>query len=119
LLLELSAEGKSLFVITHDLEVAQRLSGDMAVMYGGSIVETGSAGDIIDNPRHPYTQALLASLPQNGLNPIPLTLNDRKVNGGCNFSPRCTHALLQCFDTEPPYIGNDREKRFSRCHRYR
>ncbi|MFK5954275.1 MAG: ABC transporter ATP-binding protein [Desulfobacterium sp.] len=93
--------GKSLFVITHDVDVPRQLGGDLAVMYGGMIMESGPAAHILDAPAHPYTRALLRALPQNGLHPIPLQLNGNRFQGGCPFSPRCTEALPLCFCAEP------------------
>jgi peptide/nickel transport system ATP-binding protein len=116
LMLEISANGKSLFVITHDLEVAEKLGGDLAVMYGGVIVEAGPARDVLDGPRHPYTRALLASLPQNGLNPIPLAPNGAGPNTGCVFAPRCAQAESPCFDNKPPGNEHHHDRRFCRCH---
>lgn len=93
--------GKSLFVITHDVDVPRQLGGDLAVMYGGMIMESGPAAHILDAPAHPYTRALLRALPQNGLHPIPLKVNGNRLQGGCPFSPRCTEALPRCFHAEP------------------
>jgi oligopeptide/dipeptide ABC transporter ATP-binding protein len=93
--------GKSLFVITHDVDVPRQLGGDLAVMYGGMIMESGPAAHILDAPAHPYTRALLRALPQNGLHPIPLQVNGNRFQGGCPFSPRCTEAMPLCFHVEP------------------
>ena len=107
-------EGKALFTITHDLQVAKGLGGRLAVMYGGRIMEQGAAEHLLQRPRHPYTRALLASMPEAGLQPIPARVNDRALNGGCVFAPRCQEALTRCFDSEPP-IGE--ESYGCRCHR--
>ncbi len=93
--------GKSLFVITHDVDVPRQLGGDLAVMYGGMVMESGPAAHILDAPAHPYTRALLRALPQNGLHPIPLRVNGNRFQGGCPFSPRCAEALSFCFHVEP------------------
>ena len=93
--------GKSLFVITHDVDVPRQLGGDLAVMYKGMVMESGPAAQILDEPAHPYTRALLRALPQNGLHPIPLQVNGNHFQGGCPFSPRCTEAKRLCFHTEP------------------
>jgi len=116
LMREMVDAGKSLFVITHDLEIPRQLGGDLAIMYGGMIMESGYAQEIIHYPRHPYTRALLAALPGNGLHPIPLKANDTKINGGCPFSPRCIEAVAPCFDIKPPLKGNSHEQRAFRCH---
>lgn len=63
--------GAGMLVITHDLHVAESLCDGVGVMYAGQIVEQGHAADIFRNPRHPYTQGLLASMPARGMVPIP------------------------------------------------
>ncbi len=101
LLLQMARFGKSLFVITHDVDVPRQLGGDLTVMYGGMVMESGPAAQVLDAPAHPYTRALLMALPQNGLHPIPLQINGNRFQGGCPFSPRCTEALPLCFKTIP------------------
>ncbi len=80
----------SLLLITHDLKVAVALCDEIAVMYSGEIVEKGSADQVLNNPLHPYTQGLVASLPERGLFPIPgyspSLLDDIP---GCRFYSRC------------------------------
>ncbi len=107
-------EGKALLTITHDLQVAEQLGGRLAVMYGGRIMEQGQTQQVLRRPRHPYTRALLASLPEAGLQPIPARLHARPLNGGCVFALRCQDALGRCFDLEPP-IGEEPDG--CRCHR--
>ncbi|MBW1946927.1 MAG: ABC transporter ATP-binding protein [Deltaproteobacteria bacterium] len=94
-------KGKSLVTITHDLEVARMLEGWLAVMYGGCVVEQGPCSQVLDRPLHPYTKALLASLPANGLRPIPYKVNRRPTKRGCVFADRCTLAEEACFEQEP------------------
>jgi len=78
------------------------------VMYGGLAMESGASADIIGNPGHPYTKALLASSPQFGshysrgkLPVIPGKAADLCVSG-CPFAPRCTQAQSACFSEIPP-----------------
>lgn len=108
--------GKSLFVITHDPEVAQLLEGDLAVMYGGVIMEQGSTDKILNKPLHPYTRALWEAQPQKGLKPIPRRVNGNRCEGGCVFAPRCTRAIARCFDTKPPTRHLQNGKHTIRCH---
>lgn len=144
LLLQMVDLGKGLFVITHDMDVPRQLGGDLAVMYGGMIMESGPAAHVLDAPRHPYTRALLRALPRNGLHPIPLQVNGNRFQGGCPFSPRCTDAQSLCFHVEPeemiiPLEGKnefykrtgphhqrkhsrshgEKSARYVRCHQYR
>jgi ABC-type glutathione transport system ATPase component len=71
LLQNLVERGKTLLCITHDLAVARDLGGNIAVMYGGHIVESGPAEKVLDSPVHPYTKGLIKAAPENGLEPIP------------------------------------------------
>lgn len=94
--------------ITHDLRVVRFLCDNVAVMYLGKIVETGSTGEIFSNPRHPYTQALLSAIPQPDPfaekeeitleGDVPSPLNPPP---GCRFHTRCPHAIPVCSEQEP------------------
>jgi len=89
--------GASLLLITHDLKVAARLCDDIVVMYAGEIVERAPAAHLLARSRHPYTQGLLASMPEGGLRPIPghsPSLLDQSV--GCNFYQRCRRKQEIC-----------------------
>lgn len=94
--------GMSVLLVTHDLGVVAQHCDDMAVMYAGNIVESGSVAEIFANPRHPYTRALLNALPahvdpSHKLEPIP---GDPPTAGqfptGCRFHPRCPFAVDRC-----------------------
>ena len=110
LLLELQEERKlSYLFIAHDLAVVKHISDRVAVMYAGKVVETGTCEDIFYRNAHPYTQALLKSLPSVDMNKtqrlvsIPGTppdlLNPPK---GCGFGARCTHCMKICHEEQPP-----------------
>jgi peptide/nickel transport system ATP-binding protein/oligopeptide transport system ATP-binding protein len=92
----------SLLYITHDLGVVASIADRIYVMYAGIITEQGNASEIFHNPRHPYTQGLLASLPNRAkrgarLHSIPGTVPDPAYKpGGCPFHPRCGFALETC-----------------------
>ena len=96
-------------LITHDLGVVASMADRVAVMYAGKVVETGTCEDIFYRNAHPYTQALLKSLPSVDMNKtqrlvsIPGTppdlLNPPK---GCGFGARCTHCMKICHDEQPP-----------------
>ncbi len=106
LMLELRRErGTAILLITHDLGVVAETADRVQVMYAGRVVETGSVTQIFDDPRHPYTQALLASVPRlegevTGRLPAipgqPPDLRDRPE--GCPFRPRCPHAHDRCVE---------------------
>jgi peptide/nickel transport system ATP-binding protein len=94
LLLKLRDElGLTVVVVTHDLGLAWNIADRIAVMYLGRIVEIGTVEEVLDDPRHPYTQALLSVVPEiNQLEPVVLTgepPDATKVPDGCRFRPRC------------------------------
>lgn len=109
LLRELQREfGMSIVFVTHDIGVAAEISDRIAVMYGGNIVEEGTASEIINDPRHPYTRGLLAANlhdAQRGArleaipgSPPPLATKPQS----CAFAPRCAYAVAACDQALPP-----------------
>ncbi|MFP3910290.1 MAG: ABC transporter ATP-binding protein [Halobacteriota archaeon] len=114
-LLENVTSEKSLLLITHDIDVA-RTCENIAVMYAGEIVERGSTREVLNDPHHPYTKALLDSLPSRGLKPIkgssPSLINPPR---GCKFHPRCPHATEECKIEHPELRENGRGVR---CHAF-
>lgn len=114
LLAELQRDlGLTLVVIAHDLGVIRHMSDRVAVMYLGRFVEVGQAEDVLTNPRHPYTQALLAAIPMMDgpsrdktpdlLGELP---NPSNPPSGCRFHTRCPYARDHC-KTESPTLGGD------------
>lgn len=91
-----------LLLITHDFGIVAERSDHTCVMYAGRIVEEAPTADLLTNPRHPYTRALLASLPQNAEPGAPLITipgqlpTDRSSMRGCGFCDRCPQALAGC-----------------------
>lgn len=101
--------GTAIILITHDLGVVANLADRVAVMYAGKIVETGTAEDIFYRPKHPYTQALLKSLPtvetsrEEKLMSIAGTPPDLFMPPkGCEFASRCEHCMKVCKKHVPP-----------------
>ena len=95
--------GMSVILITHDLGVVAGMCERVIVMYAGRIVEEGTTDELFHDPRHPYTIALLDSLPRldeeeaTALNTIPgLPPNLSRIPTGCPFHPRCAHAVERC-----------------------
>jgi peptide/nickel transport system ATP-binding protein len=92
----------SMILITHDLGVVAEVCEDVAVMYAGRIVEQGSADDIFNHTRHPYTEGLFDSLPnlkQRGEELVPikgLMPDPSDLPPGCAFAPRCPYATEAC-----------------------
>lgn len=102
--------GITVVYITHDLTTAYQMCDNIVVMYRGAVVEAGSVDEVIKNPKHPYTQLLIDSVPQ----PDPKTTwgddevhSERIDEGGmhsesCNFADRCPMAMPQCSESAPP-----------------
>ena len=92
----------SLLLITHDLGVVGEICDSVAVIYAGQIVEYGTVEQVYDNPKHPYTQGLFASLPDlnktvDRLTPIyGMPPNPADLPEGCMFHPRCPYATPEC-----------------------
>jgi len=108
--------GLSLIFIAHDLSVVKHISDRIAVMYLGKIVELGSAVDVIEHPRHPYTRALISAIPTP--NPDVERARQRIVlagdppspvnpPSGCAFHPRCAYAREKCKIAVPPLASTD------------
>jgi len=98
--------GVALIFVTHNLGIVAKMCDKMAVMYAGRIVEQGAVRDLFRSPKHPYTQALLGSMPKLGskepLYAIPgHPPNLAQLPSGCAFHPRCAHAMPQCVSQEP------------------
>ena len=94
-------------MITHDLGVVSEITDTVIIMYAGQIVEQASTSDIMKNPKHPYTQALLQSRPRIGqkerLIPIEgMVPNLTNLPAGCYFAPRCSYAEDICHQQPPP-----------------
>ncbi len=102
------ARGTALIWISHDLSIVAGLADDIAVMYAGRIVETGSVDEVLDHPRHPYTRGLLDSLPAGHPRGLPLpqipgmTPALDALPPGCAFAPRCPRAQEAC--RQPPAL---------------
>ena len=117
-------EDSSIILITHDLAVVAETCHRVVVMYGGKIQEVGTVEQIFNNPQHPYTKGLLASLPstsqnkQQRLYTIPgnvPSLHDMPT--GCKFCTRCEDVVDRCQTDEPPVHELD-SGQLVRCHLY-
>jgi oligopeptide/dipeptide ABC transporter ATP-binding protein len=108
LLDDLRRDGLAIVMITHDLSTAAHFADRIAVMYLGRIVEEGPAKDVVRNPQHPYTKALISVVPKrdprNATRPQILTgetPNPVFIPSGCRFHPRCPIAEDTCRVTDP------------------
>ena len=115
--------GTAMIIITHNLGVVARYAQRVVVMYAGKIVETGTAQQIYHDPKHPYTLALLNSIPRldaservrlEAIEGLPPDLIDLPV--GCSFAPRCRFAYEKCI-TETPGLMEADEGHTSACWR--
>lgn len=107
--------------ITHDLPMLSNIAHRIAVMYAGKLVEIGTTEEIVRNPKHPYTQALIASTLD-----VDPEVRGKQIKGipgappdlcypppGCRFHPRCPYAMEVCSHEEPPIVGDD--NRYASC----
>jgi oligopeptide/dipeptide ABC transporter ATP-binding protein len=135
LLLELNAGlGTAILMVTHDFGVVAKLCQTVAVMYAGRIVERGEMNTVLSGPQHPYTQALMQSVPRlltstehaadsanrrrgrlfeiGGAPPVPIGLHE-----GCAFAPRCVRVTEECSSVNPPTVSFGAGHQ-AVCHRY-
>jgi len=111
LLKNLKKNGLSLMIISHDLALLSEIAEKIGIMYAGKIIEFGTSSEIYRNPKHPYTQGLLNSIPtlhnENKLKFIPGTPPDLSTTRkGCRFFDRCPEAMDKC-KTDPPKIKTE------------
>jgi peptide/nickel transport system ATP-binding protein len=106
-------KGTSLILITHSLGLARETTDRVYVMYAGNMIEMASTEEVFEEPLHPYTQGLLASVPRltggGFAEGIPGRIPDYKnPPEGCRFHPRCPHVFEPCVEAMPPYfeVGN-------------
>jgi oligopeptide/dipeptide ABC transporter ATP-binding protein len=114
--------GMAVMLITHDLGVVAESADRVAVMYGGRVVEQGTTREVFEDPRHPYTRALLRSIPMMGstyaqpLYAIPGSVpSPTRWPAGCRFAPRCDEAFEKCAEDPPPFGTAERNSRCWRC----
>nr|WP_245286184.1 oligopeptide/dipeptide ABC transporter ATP-binding protein [Bradyrhizobium sp. WSM1417] len=114
--------GLTYLLIAHDLALVEHLSTRVAVIYLGSVVETGESEQIFAAPKHPYTQALLNAVPRPDPDYVPKaaesfddTGSALEPPGGCKFHPRCPYAMAVCKTDNPPLtkVADGRE---AACH---
>jgi len=115
-------EGVSFLYITHDVASARYIADRVLVMYAGHLVEEGPVEDVIQRPKHPYTQLLLSAVPDPR---APLGLSDAADVGeppkvvnpqpGCRFRPRCPYAIAEC-ETVTPLLRPLGPGRLAACH---
>lgn len=116
--------GISIVYITHDLTTAYQISDSILVLYSGSVVEAGGVDHVIKDPKHPYTQLLVASIPHPnpelrwGEDRVPSVHTTNGAAHGCKFADRCDAVMDTCWDNFPPHYQIDRH-RVAACYLYR
>ena len=104
------AHGLALIFITHNLGIVAKMCDQLAVMYAGRVVEQGEVGQIFRAPAHPYTRALLNSIPRMSDTRQRLTAIEGQppdlsaLPAGCAFAPRCPSAIARCGEAAPPEL---------------
>jgi oligopeptide/dipeptide ABC transporter ATP-binding protein len=101
-----SGSDMGVVIVTHDLAVAAEVADDVAVMYGGKLVETGPVADVLLDPAHPYTIGLLEANVRPGQPEPPRSIPGAppslaRLPDGCAFAPRCEHATVTCWRERP------------------
>lgn len=114
-------EGTSIYFVTHDISLAVERSDRIAVMYAGKLVEIGTVDQIVENPLHPYTKALIEAVPdlwkEGKVRAIPGYPPDlRSPPSGCRFHPRCPYAKAGLCDAEEPEFREIEKGHFVACH---
>ncbi|MDQ0351418.1 oligopeptide/dipeptide ABC transporter ATP-binding protein [Alkalibacillus filiformis] len=103
----------SIVMITHDLGVVSEMADQVLVMYAGEVIEYTDSKSLFENPKHPYTQGLIASIPklQGKTEELPVIKgavpNPDEMPSGCRFSTRCAFAKQECFDQSPQEEGTE------------
>lgn len=101
--------GMTIILITHDLGIISEIADKIAIMYAGQFVELGPSYEIYENPKHPYTKALIAAIPRLSENKKPIEFikgnppDLSKTQVGCRYFGRCPHAMDIC-KTDPPEV---------------
>ncbi len=114
--------GLTYLLIAHDLALVEHLSTGVAVIYLGSVVESGASGDIFARPAHPYTKALLDAVPRPDPDYVPVAAETSEDTGsaldppsGCKFHPRCPYVMDVCRVNDPP-LKVQPDGRRAACH---
>ena len=116
--------GLATVYISHDLSLLQYTCDRIAIMYLGEIVEMGPSSEVINNPQHPYTQALIAAVPvpDPTIENPPLRIQEGVPRPterfiGCPFAQRCPEVMEACLNIRPPVI-TDEDRHMAQCHLY-
>ena len=126
LLRELQREkGTAIVLITHDMGAVAEMADRVIVMYAGRVIEQGTTDQVISNPQHPYTQGLIACLPELGSSQLDERAELKEISGvvpsiwelgtGCAFRERCPHAHARCAQVPPLFAAADGGRHGAAC----
>lgn len=114
----------AMVLITHDMGIVADTCDRVTVLYAGQVCETGTAEQVFEKPKHPYTEALLSSVPSLALRRQKLAVIPGNVPNliqpptGCRFHPRCAYSQQVCVDKDPE-LESIADERLVHCHRWR
>jgi oligopeptide/dipeptide ABC transporter ATP-binding protein len=114
----------AMVLITHDIGIVADTCDRVTVLYAGQVCETGTTEQVFENPKHPYTEALLSSVPSLALRKQKLSVIPGNVPNliqppsGCRFHPRCSYARQICIDKDPE-LESIGDGRLVHCHRWK
>lgn len=99
----------TMVLVSHDISIAYYFGGTISVLYRGQIVEQGTADEVVHDPLHPYTKALIAAIPnleKKARKEVPIrgSITDAVEEKGCRFVPRCPYAMPECSVSEPTLV---------------
>lgn len=100
-------EDETILCVTHDLNFAKKIAQSISVMYAANQVEYAAAEEILNHPLHPYTQDMIAAMPENGLKVSKgfAIAHEQYGLGGCRYAPRCRMCKERCIIQQPPMIN--------------
>ncbi len=115
--------GSSIIIITHDMAAHAEVSNRIAIMYAGKIIEVSDVKTLFDKPLHPYTQALISSIPSIKMKKELLSISGlppdlRSPPPGCRFHPRCPKFIRNRCEIEEPALIDVEKNRLTACHLY-
>jgi oligopeptide/dipeptide ABC transporter ATP-binding protein len=114
----------TMVLISHDMGIIADTCDRVTVLYAGQVCETGTVNEVYENPKHPYTEALLTSVPHLALRKEKLSVIPGNVPNlitppsGCRFHPRCAYAKQVCID-QVPVLEPNGDGRWVHCHRWK
>ena len=115
-------DGMSIMMVTHDIGVAAQVADEIAIMYGGIIMEYGSTREVLEEPANPYTRALIAALPKSGDRGRLVAIDGQpptivSMPSGCPFADRCAYATQIC-KSSIPHLTPVTQTHQTACHLY-